>query len=192
MRAATSRECSGSAQPNAHFVHQAGLLGQDLPGLGQHVGRALVLLAHAGVEEADHLGADAGALAGLQCDVGADAGADLFRQPVAEDDGVGGAIERGERGTAHLLGQLRHPGLAPRIDARHRRGHVVIGIADDRLHFHRWRDPAGQPGFQRCHRGERILDAGPARFRRQAVNLGGSQTIARPAAAAACAARRTR
>ena len=97
MRAATSRACIGSGSAHAHLVDQAGLLREDLPGLDQHIGRAFVDLADAGVEHADHLGVDAGALAGLQRDVGADAGADLLRQPVAEDDGVGGAIERGQR-----------------------------------------------------------------------------------------------
>ena len=95
-------------EPNPQFVDQAGLLGEDLSGLGEHIGCAFVQLAHAGMEKADHLGVDARALAGLQRDIGADAGADLFRQPVADDDSVGGAIKGGERGAAHLLRQLGH------------------------------------------------------------------------------------
>src|SRR6185312_8708877 len=49
---------------------------------------------------------------------------------------------------------------------------VMIGVADDRLHPHRGRDLARDPGLQRRHGGERILDAGPARLRRQTMNLG--------------------
>src|SRR4029078_3639228 len=167
----------GIGQPNTQFVDQAGLLGKDLARLGKYIGRALVLLADAGMKKAYHLCGDAGALTGLQRDIGANARAYLFRQPVTENDGVGGGIERVERGTAHLLGHLRHARLAPRIDARNGRGYIVIGIADDRLHFHGWRDAAGEPGFKRRHRRERILDAGPACFGGQAVNLGAREQL---------------
>ena len=171
MRAAISRELIGSRRRTRNSLIRPVCCDEDLPGLGEHIGGALVDLAHAGMEEADHLRVDARAFAGLQRDVGADAGADLFRQPVAEDDGVGGAVERGERGAAHLLGQVGHLGFAPRIDADHAGGDVVVGVADDRLHLHRRPDRARQPGFQRRHAGERVLDAAPARFRRQAVDF---------------------
>src|SRR4051794_24972921 len=81
---------------NPDLVYQPGLPRENLSRAHQRVGGAFVDRAHAGMEEADHLGVDARALAGLHRNIGADAGPDLFTQPVAENDGVGGAIERGE------------------------------------------------------------------------------------------------
>ncbi len=60
------------------------------------------------------------------------------------------------------LGRSETIVLAARIDADDIGGDVVNGIADDRLHLHRRADRARQPGFQRRHGGERILDAAPA------------------------------
>src|SRR5262249_35566241 len=104
---------------------------------------------------------------------GADSGPDLLAQPVTENDGVGGAIERRKRTLAHLIDEIGNARLAMRIDPEDARAHVARGIANDPLHLDRRRDRAGHPAFQRRHGRQRVLDSAPLGFRRQTVDARG-------------------
>jgi hypothetical protein len=172
MRCATRRR-HRIAHAHTDLVDEAGLLGQDLRRLDQNVGGALVDRPNAGPEQADHLRADAGSVARLHRDVGADTRPDLLRQPLAEDDGMARPVEGGQRALAHLRGERRHLGLAVGVDADDARRHVARGVAQDRLRLGGGRDRAGHPALQRRHDRQRVLDAAPARIRCKPADLRG-------------------
>src|SRR4029450_10499290 len=163
----------GVGGAHADPVDETSLLRQYLTCPEQNVDGGLIDGADTGVEYPPPLRADARALAGLHRQIGAKPGADLLRQPVAEDKRIGGAVHRGQRALTHLSWQRRDFGFARRIDADDAGADLAAGIAQDNLGLDRGRNRARYPTLQSRHDGQRILDATPPRLRRQAVDLGG-------------------
>ncbi len=125
------------------------------------------------MERADDGAVDADIAAAGDGDVGADLGGELFGQPVAQNDGVGRTVQRGQLALAHLRLQVRDLCFAARIDAGDRDPHVTARIADQALGGDRRRHRARNPCLHRRYRRHRVLDAAAANLGLQPVDFGG-------------------